>query len=70
MTEPYNDSLETYEDQEQKIQDLLSFVRAVTARIDGEWDNPHLMQWGALHINEEWDIKHVAREVLDKYDND
>ncbi len=37
---------------------------AIKARIDGEWDNPQLMRFGALDIEPLIDIKRFADETL------
>lgn len=33
-------------------------LKAIKARLDGEWDNPCLMELGPLHIDAEDDILH------------
>ena len=40
---------------------LLAALEAITARIDGEWDNPSLMLFGALSTDTLHDVALIAR---------
>ncbi len=54
--EDYNYCIEAYEDQEQTIQRLQSALRAVRARINGEWHQPDLVAAGPLMTNKWSDV--------------
>jgi hypothetical protein len=41
--------------------DLQRRLDAITARIDGEWDNPALMSFGALTVEPFVDVLRIAR---------
>lgn len=44
--------------------EMAEALAAIVARINGEWDNPALLKWGALHPNAERDIEANARAIL------
>lgn len=46
--------------------DLLEALKAIIARIDGEWDNPLLKKWGALSAITTQDILRIAQESIAK----
>lgn len=41
-------------------------LKAINARINGEWNNPALESFGELDTNTEVDIKRIATETLQK----
>lgn len=47
---------------------LVNALRAIEARINGEWDNPHLIAAGSLHPNPEVDILRIAEDAIDKFE--
>ena len=49
---------------EQETAMLRSALNAILARINGDWDNPDLMKWGALDTGTVNDIRRIARETL------
>ena len=46
--------------------EMLDMLEAIRARIGGEWDNPALLKWGALHPNAEWDISERIDTILNR----
>lgn len=43
---------------------MIRALKAIKARIDGEWDNPNLMYYGALNVNTETDILRIAEDAI------
>jgi hypothetical protein len=43
---------------------LYSTLRAIKARLNGEWDNPDLQRFGALHPNEDVDCMRMVESAL------
>lgn len=46
--------------------ELLETLKAIKARIDGEWDNPALMRFGPLNTNSDTDILAMVEEAIAK----
>ncbi len=46
--------------------DMLAALKAIIARINGEWDNPELQAIGPLMANESIDIEFLARQAIAK----
>jgi len=42
----------------------LEALQAIKARIDGEWDNPALVKFGALHSYTMADVYTIATETI------
>jgi hypothetical protein len=55
--------LKTLKDNYQAMETAL---KAINARISGEWDNPALASLGELDTNTEVDIKRITKETLQK----
>jgi hypothetical protein len=51
---------QTYDIDETQVNAL----RAIVARLDGEWDNPHLIAAGSVHSNPEVDIRRIAEDAV------
>jgi hypothetical protein len=45
-------------------EELVGALKAIIARINGEWDNPELMIFGALHVDTEVDILRIAESAI------
>lgn len=45
---------------------MYSTLRAIKARIQGEWDNPHLMAMGELMTDPNADILRFVQDALDE----
>jgi len=43
---------------------LLGALKAIRARINGEWDDPQLLRFGALSVNTDTDVLRIIEEVL------
>lgn len=37
-------------------------LEAIIARLNGEWDNPYLMQIGPLSVDPEYDIRRIIED--------
>ncbi len=48
------------------FEETTSALRAIEARINGEWDNPSLIAIGELHTSAEMDILRIVEETLSK----
>lgn len=46
--------------------DLLQALEAILARVNGEWDNPSLVKYGALCQNQDDDITGMVKEAIAK----
>lgn len=49
-----------------RIKELEAALRAIVARVDGEWDNPALVAVGGLSTDTATDCEQIARAVLSK----
>ncbi len=43
-------------------------LRAIIARIEGEWDQPDLVRAGPLDVDELVDIKRIAEKALELWE--
>lgn len=43
-------------------------LRAIVARLDGEWDNPHLLAYGVLYVDPDTDIRRIAEDAIDNFE--
>ena len=71
--DPHQDAIERaaeYGDLEEsallKVYRYKEALRAIKARIDGQFDHPALMRFGALRIKLETDILEIIRDTLIK----